>query len=1009
MLLSGWVAVCALAQDALPGKAAPAIAADEVKPADAEAPAWLGIVMEVARNPDPDDEEKPLPGVGVMQAVEGGPAKKAGLRQFDRVLKLDGKVLKDAEDLRTTVRANKAGKEVKLRVLRDGKEQDIKVTLEQMPAQQNLLMFQGAINPQLKPDKVQFFNRPLRGSEDVGPDVILLADGNRLEGKVLSATNTDLNVSLNNEGQAALLLSEVTSVRLSGEARERKLPVGVLLRDGGWLAASRIGLKDKKVTLTLEEGAKVELDRAQVAEIAISNGETPLFGRGDGWKSVPEEAWVPKDGAWKCVQNQGAVLGRKFARLPAALEFSFDAEAAAEWAGVLTLFNYRLEDSTGTMGPGMVQIGLGGRAVSMNHFDGQRFYSLQSVTPAGAMLPPPEPGKPVHFAVFCDRIKGLLVLQVNGSEIGRYDLAKLAPADLERAGGVIAFRGQAGLTISNPTVRPWYGYLPKAEETISQEDQVIVADQKVIGGEVVRITDTGITLAGGATVPRSRPVLLKLKPVAQAIAEPVGGTWLEMKDGSAFRAESVLIAGGKITARTSFAGELTLPMTALRRLSPTHPNPPPADGAGKRDVLTLAHGWQLTGTFVPPMTAGRMRWKIPASRVPLEFPADEVTSLCLAAKGASPVTTGQVIRLCNGDWLTGEITGLDDSSVTLSTSFQPALRLSRAGIQSLFTNPDAAIIADTATGGNRWRQTASRNTNPVTFTELDETRMPSYSYVDGTYTARNSTADPSATRDGLVLDMGAAETAVSLEVTCSGFDSYLSIALLDQNAAVAFYLNISGSTVIVSRAMRPADNLNRAQVLRPEQFTFQLPPRTAMAPAIRLQIVPDPRARVIHLAVDGRKAGTCRLRKDEPWLSLRYAIFSPTVSYARRFSISDAWVAPWNGRLGEAVPRAPGEAAVVFANGDETVARLVRLAGDAVEVDSDATGPLTLPLARIVAMDLNPPAVPLAATHRVRLQDRGQLSASAVRIGEQDVTLTTALGELTLPLSLVREITFPKK
>ena len=143
-LLTAAVWACgARAQDALPaqGKAA----ADEVQPAAAEveAPAWLGILMEVARNQDLDEDEKPLPGVGVLETVEGGPARKAGLRQFDRVLKLDGKVLKDAEDLRTTVRTNKPGKEVKLRILRDGKEQEVKVTLEAMPAQQNLLVFQG--------------------------------------------------------------------------------------------------------------------------------------------------------------------------------------------------------------------------------------------------------------------------------------------------------------------------------------------------------------------------------------------------------------------------------------------------------------------------------------------------------------------------------------------------------------------------------------------------------------------------------------------------------------------------------------------------------------------------------------------------------------------------------------------------------------------------------------------------------------------------------------------------
>ena len=1012
LVLGAWVCVCPADRALAQVKPAPA-AEEEAKPAEPETPAWLGIVMEVTRNLDLDEDEKPLPGVGVMEAVEGGPAKKAGLRQFDRVLKLNGKELKDAEDLRTTVRTNKPGKEVKLRILRDGKEQEVKVTLEQMPPQQNLIIFQGAANPQLKPDKVQFFNRPLRAAEDSGTDVVMLADGNRLEGKVRSLTGTDLNLTLKNGSEVSLLMSEVASVRLSGESKVRKLPIGVLLRDGGWLAASQIGLRDRKFSLTLEEGAKLELDRTQVAEVAFSNEETPVFGRGanfaDGWKPFPEDAWVHNDGAWTSRLNQGAVLGRKFARLPAALEFSFDADASADWAGVVTLFNYRIEESGGAMAPGMVQMGTGGRTVSLNHFDGQRFYNLQPIT-STAIPPLPEPGKRAHYAVFCDRTKGLLVVQFNGTEIGRYEIAKVAPEDLERAGGVISFRGQAGFTISNPTVRPWYGYLPKAEDKSADADQVIVADQRAIAGEVTKITDTGITLAGGVSVPRSKPVLLKLRPGDGPVTKPVEGIWLEMKDGSAFAAESVLLTNGKIVAKTSFAKEMTLPMTALRRLTPPRPDPSLAVAqSGRKDVLTFSDGRQITGTYVPPMTEGKLRWKIPAARNQLEFPADDVTSLCLAPRSESPVTAGQVVRLCNGDWMTGELTGLDDTSITLRTPFHPALRLNRSGIQSIFPAPGAGVIADTGSGRNRWLQTASRNSNQITFAGPDDSRSPAYSYADGTYTVRNSASDPGGMRDGLVLALGESENAVSFEFTCSGFDSYLALSLLDQKAAVAFYINLSGNTVMVSRAMRPIEDANRVQVIRPEQFTFQLPAKTVLGAAMRMQIVPDPRARVIHFAVNGRKIGTCRLRKEEPWVDIRYAMFSPTINYGRRFSISEAWVAPWNGRLGDAEARPAGEVSVVFANGDETVAKLVKLADNSVEVDSEATGALTLPLARIVCMDLNPPTAPEPATHHVRLYDRGLLSASEVKIGEQSVTLTTTLGELTLPLPLVKEITFPKK
>ena len=468
------------------------------------------------------------------------------------------------------------------------------------------------------------------------------------------------------------------------------------------------------------------------------------------------------------------------------------------------------------------------------------------------------------------------------------------------------------------------------------------------------------------------------------------------------------MTNGKVVARTSFAREISLPMAALRRLSPARPDPSPAAAApGRTDVLTFADGRQLTGTYVPPMTEGKLRWKIAAARGPLEFPVDEVTSLGLASKGESPVTAGQVVRLRNGDWMTGEMTGLDDISITLRTPFHPALRLDRSGIRSIFPAPGSAVVADAASGRHRWLQTASRNSNQITFVEPDESRSPAYAYADGTYTVRISAADPTGTRDALVLALTPSENAVSLEFTCSGIDSYTALALLDEKAAVAFYINLSGTTLMVSRATRPMEDGNRAQFVRPEQFIFQLPPKTVLGSGTRMQIVSDPRARVIHLVVNGRKAGTCRLK--EPWVDIRYVMFSPTINYGLRFSVSDVWVAPWNGRLGDPEKRVAGEVSVVFGNGDETVARLMKLAGDAVEVDSEATGALTLPLARIVALELNPPAEPEPAAHHIRLHDRGLLSASEVKIGGQSVILTTAFGELTVPLTAVKEITFPKK
>lgn len=68
-------------------------------------------------------------GVLVTAVDADGPAAKAGVKAGDVILKLDGKAIGDAGDLRDAVAAAEAGKEVTLTVQRDGRPLDLKATL----------------------------------------------------------------------------------------------------------------------------------------------------------------------------------------------------------------------------------------------------------------------------------------------------------------------------------------------------------------------------------------------------------------------------------------------------------------------------------------------------------------------------------------------------------------------------------------------------------------------------------------------------------------------------------------------------------------------------------------------------------------------------------------------------------------------------------------------------------------------------------------------------------------
>ena len=57
-------------------------------------------------------------------------AAKAGLKEGDRILELDGRPLKSLEGYMTLIRAHKKGQPIELSVLRDGKRLSVKVTPE---------------------------------------------------------------------------------------------------------------------------------------------------------------------------------------------------------------------------------------------------------------------------------------------------------------------------------------------------------------------------------------------------------------------------------------------------------------------------------------------------------------------------------------------------------------------------------------------------------------------------------------------------------------------------------------------------------------------------------------------------------------------------------------------------------------------------------------------------------------------------------------------------------------
>ena len=80
---------------------------------------------------DPDDGSR---GATVVRVTDGSPAAVAGLRAGDLVTHVDGKAVDGAAALASAVRSHEPGTVVELRVIRDGDQRTVKVTLATLPA-----------------------------------------------------------------------------------------------------------------------------------------------------------------------------------------------------------------------------------------------------------------------------------------------------------------------------------------------------------------------------------------------------------------------------------------------------------------------------------------------------------------------------------------------------------------------------------------------------------------------------------------------------------------------------------------------------------------------------------------------------------------------------------------------------------------------------------------------------------------------------------------------------------
>ena len=159
---------------------------------------WLGVVIqpitpELAKQFGLKEEK----GVLIGDVVEDGPAEKAGIQRGDVIIEYDGKEVSEPTVLRNMVANTQPGKEVKVKIIREGKEKTIQVTIAELPAQMQKVpgradnLLRGVIVQNLTPDLRKELNIPKRITGVVVSD---MEEGSPAEG-VLSANDVIMEIN----------------------------------------------------------------------------------------------------------------------------------------------------------------------------------------------------------------------------------------------------------------------------------------------------------------------------------------------------------------------------------------------------------------------------------------------------------------------------------------------------------------------------------------------------------------------------------------------------------------------------------------------------------------------------------------------------------------------------------------------------------------------------------------------------------------------------------------------
>ncbi len=899
--------------------------------------------------------------------------------------------------------------------------------------------------------------------DPAGDQVLELTDGSQLHGKLTAFGKSEL-IWQRGDTAGPLTFSPQDVRRIvfaaAPDAQVPKTNATIKLNGSDWLTGDLLGMQAGKFRLAVAGAGTMEIERGKIEWLQIFSktpppdayeGPTGPMGIA-GWDTGGPGgagAWDYADGA--LVARAAMPLVRRFEALSERLDIEFSASDGGNAIRGLTLWLQPGLQSRGGS-KGSVYLRFQANNITANTYDGSNMKNFSANVPEDK-----NPPKETRYRILQDKVSGKLIIFVNGKKVADWDTQGLKESV---QGGSLSWQptywsSNVAWTLSKVRVRPWDGSIesdPKGAE--AGQDFLTTGRSARQAGSLEAISADSVKFSG-KEIPSADPIFIRLGRAA-AGDPPVGAVarvWLAQR--GEFDVSALGFRDGQLKVRTSFGGDIALPITAVRAIEFPHriaaADKALAEGG---DTLIFRNGDELRGTLLSASHDQKVQWKPVKGERPAEFATSRLAGILLANK-TKPAATAPTaaVRFRNGDWLPGELILLDKTQLLLKSPLAESLRIDRTGIRAIYFGSNSEVpVWDGSSDRQAWmKNTDVENSNGRRSSGKDDiAKRNPWRYLDGAFTLPKNTSRNgygNGPNLGRTFDTMPEKVEVSFELSTPKGPAGYSIQLFnDQNVQGLMVQGGWDSAYIYDMSPRKQGG---AFFNQPQQIDFS---ESVGSEGNRrhFRFLADRRNGRLVMIVNGTPVGQFGQRTGKESAKPGKGIAIVPQPMNSSVTVSNLWIGPWSGDPPEvpknsaaanrrrginmgaviignnnaapadkpaddkkdqpkpkpAAPAAPTADLLALVNGDETSGTLESASATELHLQCDI-GKLAIPVSRALMAEFAGAPQPPAAGIRLHLAGKGTLTVDSLRLADGKVIChSAAAGDLAFSAGALSEIVF---